>query len=1142
MAIQNCFSKKPNHQLTRLYLLSFTTFLCTITYLLGLWHHAPPSLPSLVSTTAHSNCPNSIPTLNFSATHFSPDPQAPARDFYAPPCDPSLSEYTPCEDVQRSLKFPRENLIYRERHCPPAEELLRCRVPAPFGYRVPLRWPESRDAAWFANVPHKELTVEKKNQNWVRFEGDQFRFPGGGTMFPRGAGAYIDDIGKLINLEDGSIRTALDTGCGVASWGAYLLSRDIIAVSFAPRDTHEAQVQFALERGVPGLIGVLASIRLPYPSRSFDMAHCSRCLIPWGQNEGIYLNEVDRVLRPGGYWILSGPPINWENHWKGWERTRENLKEEQDGIEKVAKSLCWKKLVQKGDLAIWQKPTNHIHCKITRKVNDIREVSGGELSNWPERLTSVPPRISSGSLKGITAEMFKENNELWKKRVAYYKTLDYQLAERGRYRNLLDMNAYLGGFAAALIDDPVWVMNTVPVEAEVNTLGAIYERGLIGTYMNWCEAMSTYPRTYDFMHGDSVFSLYQNRCKMEDILLEMDRILRPQGSVILRDDVDVLLKVKSFTDAMQWDSRIADHEKGPHQREKILVAVKQWRNSPIRNSPQMGHSNSSSSSSSPSKRGHALRQWRLLDLVSGVFFFLVLLFFAMVFTPLGDSLAASGRQTLLRSGADPRQHHRLVAAIEAGGRGLEACPAADADHMPCEDPRLNSQLSREMNYYRERHCPRPEDSPLCLIPPPHGYRVPVPWPESLHKIWHSNMPYNKIADRKGHQGWMKLEGQHFIFPGGGTMFPDGAEQYIEKLGQYIPISEGVLRTALDMGCGVASFGGYMLSKNILTMSFAPRDSHKAQIQFALERGVPAFVAMLGTRRQPFPAFGFDLVHCSRLLRPGGYFVISGPPVQWPKQDKEWSDLQAVARALCYELIAVDGNTVIWKKPAGESYFKLKKCVSRTYVKGDYAIGIIPKWPERLTATPPRSTLLKNGVDVYEADTKRWVRRVAHYKNSLKIKLGTQSVRNVMDMNALFGGFAAALKSDPVWVMNVVPAQKPPTLDVIFDRGLIGVYHDWCEPFSTYPRSYDLIHVVSVESLIKDPASGQNRCTLVDLMVEIDRILRPEGTMVVRDAPEVIDRVAHIAGAVRWKPTVYDKEPESHGREKILVATKTLWKL
>ncbi|KAJ6761308.1 METHYLTRANSFERASE PMT20-RELATED [Salix purpurea] len=67
----------------------------------------------------------------------------------------------------------------------------------------------------------------------------------------------------------------------VASWGAYLLSRDILTMSFAPSDNHEAQVQFALERGVPALIGIMASKRLPYPSRAFDMAHCSRCLIPW---------------------------------------------------------------------------------------------------------------------------------------------------------------------------------------------------------------------------------------------------------------------------------------------------------------------------------------------------------------------------------------------------------------------------------------------------------------------------------------------------------------------------------------------------------------------------------------------------------------------------------------------------------------------------------------------------------------------------------------------------------------------------------------------------------------------------------------------------------------------------------------------
>jgi hypothetical protein len=88
----------------------------------------------------------------------------------------------------------------------------------------------------------------------------------------------------------------------------------------------------------------------------------------YGCADGLYLIEVDRILRPGGYWILSGPPINWERHWKGWNRTRQDLNTEQTGIERVAKSLCWKKIKQRDDLAIWQKPTNHVHCKINRKV------------------------------------------------------------------------------------------------------------------------------------------------------------------------------------------------------------------------------------------------------------------------------------------------------------------------------------------------------------------------------------------------------------------------------------------------------------------------------------------------------------------------------------------------------------------------------------------------------------------------------------------------------------------------------------------------------------------------------------------------------------------------------------------------------
>lgn len=522
-----------------------------------------------------------------------------------PPCDMSFTEYTPCQDPRRGRKYDRNMLKYRERHCPEKEELLRCLIPAPPNYKTPFKWPQSRDYAWYANIPHKHLSIEKANQNWIQMEGDRFRFPGGGTMFPRGADAYIDDIDELIPLTNGNIRTALDTGCGVASWGAYLLRRNIIAMSFAPRDTHEAQVWFALERGVPAMIGVMGSQRLPYPARAFDMAHCSRCLIPWDKYDGIYLIEVDRVLRPGGYWILSGPPIRWKKYWRGWERTQEDLKQEQDAIEDVAKRLCWRKVVEKNDLSIWQKPVNHVNCIKSRaiyhtppmcklenadaawykdmetcistlpEVRNSGEVAGGGLEKWPERAFAIPPRISSGSVSGgITAEKFREDNRMWKERVANYKRIVSPLIQ-GQYRNVMDMNAYLGGFAAALSKYPVWVMNAVPTTS-LDTLGIIYERGFIGTYHDWCEAFSTYPRTYDLIHASGVFSMYESRCDMTYILLEMDRILRPEGTVIFRDGVEVLVKIKSITDGMKWESRIIDHENGPFDPEKILVAVKSY--------------------------------------------------------------------------------------------------------------------------------------------------------------------------------------------------------------------------------------------------------------------------------------------------------------------------------------------------------------------------------------------------------------------------------------------------------------------------------------------------------------------------------------------------------------------------------------
>ncbi|CAL0331250.1 unnamed protein product [Lupinus luteus] len=77
------------------------------------------------------------------------------------------------------------------------------------------------------------------------------------------------------------------------------------------------------------------------------------------------------------------------------------------------------------------------------------------------------------------------------------------------------------------------------------------------------------------------------------------------------------------------------------------------------------------------------------------------------------------------------------------------------------------------------------------------------------------------------------------------------------------------------------------------------------------------------------------------------------------------------------------------------------------------------------------------------------------------------IRNVMDMSANYGGLNAALLEEKksVWVMNVVPAKTSNVLHLILDRGFAGAKHDWCEPFPTYPRTYDMLHANGLLSLL-----------------------------------------------------------------------------
>ncbi|MBA0652149.1 hypothetical protein Goklo_019425 [Gossypium klotzschianum] len=68
-----------------------------------------------------------------------------------------------------------------------------------------------------------------------------------------------------------------------------------------------------------------------------------------------------------------------------------------------------------------------------------------------------------------------------------------------------------------------------------------------------------------------------------------------------------------------------------------------------------------------------------------------------------------------------------------------------------------------------------------------------------------------------------------------------------------------------------------------------------------------------------------------------------------------------------------------------------------------ALESLPKWPERLRVAPARTS---------------------------------------DSLNTVYGVLAAALVDDPLWVMNVVSSYAPNTLLVVYDRYLIGNYHDW----------------------------------------------------------------------------------------------------
>ncbi|KAG2239287.1 hypothetical protein Bca52824_090147 [Brassica carinata] len=500
-------------------------------------------------------------------------------------------DYIPCLDNEAAIKklTSRRHFEHRERHCP--EDPPTCLVSLPDGYKESIKWPESRDKIWYHNVPHTKLAEVKGHQNWVKVTGEFLTFPGGGTQFIHGALHYIDFLQQALkNIAWGKrTRVVLDVGCGVASFGGFLFERDVIAMSLAPKDEHEAQVQFALERKIPAISAVMGSKRLPFPSRVFDLIHCARCRVPWHNEGGMLLLELNRMLRPGGYFVWSATPV--------YQKLEEDVQIWKE-MSALTKSMCWELVTINKDklngigAAIYQKPTTN-ECYEKRKRNrppmcksnddanaawyvplqacmhkvptNVVERGSKWPVNWPRRL-QTPPYWLNSSQMGIYGKPaprdFTTDYEHWKHVVSKVYMNEIGISW-SNVRNVMDMRAVYGGFAAALKDLQVWVMNVVNINAP-DTLPIIYERGLFGIYHDWCESFSTYPRSYDLLHADHLFSKLRPRCNLVPVMAEVDRIVRPGGKLIVRDEANVIREIENMLKSLHWDVHLtfSKHQEG----------------------------------------------------------------------------------------------------------------------------------------------------------------------------------------------------------------------------------------------------------------------------------------------------------------------------------------------------------------------------------------------------------------------------------------------------------------------------------------------------------------------------------------------------------------------------------------------------
>ncbi|KAE8724819.1 hypothetical protein F3Y22_tig00009840pilonHSYRG00011 [Hibiscus syriacus] len=325
----------------------------------------------------------------------------------------------------------------------------------------------------------------------------------GRNAVPQGADKYIDQLASVIPITNGTVRTALDTGVGLQA-GGHTFGVEMLLPCRLLLEIHMSTGSICSGKR-RGCHWRSWDHKNAYPSRSFDMAHCSRCLIPWEQMvNGMYMKEVE-CLRPGGYWYFQvhqsiGGTIT--NH---GSVPRRNFRRNSKRLRMLPNFFAGRRNMRKGN------------CHLAKRVND--EACHG-------------------------SEMILVSARLGKLMMSVFKLGFNQL------RPVHLCHSYLVNCTRRCL---------IPAGIRMSML-RIYITGL-AVQENGCMCYTlsrwvSFPHTQGHMISfiPMVFSFVPGQMYLEDILLEMDRILRPEGAVIIVRG-RVVIKVKKITAGMPHSDR-----------------------------------------------------------------------------------------------------------------------------------------------------------------------------------------------------------------------------------------------------------------------------------------------------------------------------------------------------------------------------------------------------------------------------------------------------------------------------------------------------------------------------------------------------------------------------------------------------------